>query len=415
MLPASITLPAPSSALLAHLSPSPSPTLRVYSTASASSSLVLDVALGEGLGMASAAVWCDVDDTVAAGEGRPKKKKGNATESSNSQPLLAVGFASGIVQLYTGSAMGAGWKFAGTLGEGSIGGSISAMTHSSAQGLALALLPTAANPRPSLVVFSSPVSLQSQAETFPIPAALPPTAISALAFPPVALNPPAILVGSHSIHLVSLASTSQTSVAATFPGGHSTAITQIVPVPWETEDETAIVTIATDDRSASVWNLPAFPHEPRLKSTIPLPSPILALTTSAATQHVAFLTSNQVHTLPLVHTPTVAAAASTPSKPGKKNRPSVLAPKTSLYVTEAPDAREASLLAVAFLDSGKVGWARSLGGRGVVWEKEEYVDGGAEDAASGAWRGVVILERRGVGEVLRTESGVAGTGVGHPV
>ncbi|KAL7418075.1 hypothetical protein BDY24DRAFT_373973 [Mrakia frigida] len=422
-LPPSLTLPAVQSPLLAHLSASPSPSLRIYSTLSASSTLVLDVSLGEGMGMATSAVWCesssDDSSAVAGGAGGKKKKRAgsNAASSPKSDPVLAVGFKSGVVHLYGGQSTGSAWKFLGALPTGSAGGAISAMAFSSTGGLALSSLPTPANPRPSITLYTTPITLSSTSQTFPVPAGLPTTPISAIAFPPATASSssstsssPSILVGSHSIHLISLTSTTSTSVLSTFPGGHSTQITQILPVQAQgEEDAVVVVTIADSDRSASVWELPTFPHDPRLKSTIPLPTPIISLSllpsTSNAAPTLALQTLSQIFVLPLpVASTAVPVEASTPSKKSKKVKPTLLTALTTLTVTEAPQGAQATLLAVELAQGGKVAWARALGGRGVVWESEEYVE------EEGVWRGDVQVGRRGVGEVLRAEQGVAGSG-----
>lgn len=365
--------------------------------------------------MATSAVWCEAgaEESVSGGK---KKKRAGSNVGKTTEPVLAVGFKTGVVHLYGGSATGQGWKFIGALPATSGGGAVSAMAYSPAVsplgGLALSSLPTPANPRPTITLFANPITLTSTHQTYPVPASLPTTPISALAFPLGSTNASStaasILIGSHSIHLISLSSATSTSVLSTFPGGHSTPITQILPVQGA-EDASVVVTIAESDRSASVWDLPSFPHDPRLKSTIPLSSPIISLSVLASKQqappNLALQTLSQIFVLPLPVAATAAAEPTpSPSKKSKKGKPTLLAPLTTLSITEAPQDTPASLLAVELAQGGKVAWARALGGRGVVWESEEYV----ED--EGVWRGLVEVGRRGVGEVLRAEQGVAGSG-----
>jgi hypothetical protein len=359
--------------------------------------------------MASSAVWCSSGGSStedgAAGEelnagGKKKRQKGVAHEKKDI--MLAVGFHSGVVHLYSGAATGANWKFIGPLPAASTVGPISAMAYSPSSGLVFALLPSPASPRPSLSLCSTPLGAESTVQHFPIPTSLPVTPITALSFVPSkeASHPPQLLLGSNSIHLISLASTTATSVVSTFPGGHSTSIKQLVFVPGS--ESSSIVTIAESDRSASVWDLPSFPHEPRLKSIIPLSSDILsAALSSTSPPQLALQTLSQIHLFSL------APTANAPPLKNKKNpKPTVLSSSSVLSITEAPSSNPASLLTVAFVSAaeGKIGWARALGGRGVIWEEEEYME-------DGAWKKDVDVERRGVGEVLKGEQGVAGSGV----
>lgn len=416
-LPPSITKSASSSPLLAHVYPSPAPSLRIYTTqSSTSSNLVLDLPLGEGLGMATSAVWCETDESADgnasnAASGGSKKKRKAAASATGKDPILALAFHSGVVHLYSGSSSGANWKFLTALPAASTVGPVSAMSYSSSHGLALALLPTPAAPRPSLSLYANPLGSSSSAKHYPVPTTLAVTPITALAFVPQSQpnQPPALLLGSNSIHLVSLTSTNATTVVSTFPGGHSTTIRQLEFIPAANESSPAsVVTIAESDRSASVWELPAFPHEPRLKSIVPLASDIVSIALShTSPRQLALQTLSHIYLFALPASSDVVA----PSPKNKKNsKPTVLSASSTLSIIEAPSSTPASILTVAFVlqAEGKIGWARALGGRGLVWEDEEYME-------DGAWKGDVEVERRGVGEVLKSSQGVAGTGVSSPL